>query len=65
MFCYKRDKPYHSEPSEEFLTKLVGVSDPETKRKIIRETFIHVFDREAKKHDGIGFLAQGTLYRCY
>jgi GMP synthase (glutamine-hydrolysing) len=48
--------------SEEFLTKLEGVSDPETKRKIIGETFINVFDREAKKHDGIEFLAQGTLY---
>ena len=48
--------------SEEFLTKLKGVSDPETKRKIIGETFIEVFDKEAKNHDGISFLAQGTLY---
>ena len=48
--------------SEQFLSKLVGVSDPETKRKIIGETFIEVFDKEAKKHDGIEFLAQGTLY---
>lgn len=45
-----------------FLDKLKGVSDPETKRKIIGETFIEVFDEEAKKHDGIEFLAQGTLY---
>ena len=51
-----------ADASEEFLTKLAGVSDPETKRKIIGETFIEVFDREAKKHDGIEFLAQGTLY---
>ncbi len=48
--------------SEEFLTKLKGISDPETKRKIIGETFIEIFDIEAKKHDGIKFLAQGTLY---
>ncbi|WP_428023161.1 glutamine-hydrolyzing GMP synthase [Arcobacter sp.] len=48
--------------SEEFLSKLAGVTDPERKRKIIGETFIEVFDKEAKKHDGIEFLAQGTLY---
>ena len=48
--------------SEQFLSKLEGVTDPERKRKIIGETFIEVFDQEAKKHDGIEFLAQGTLY---
>ncbi|OCL99493.1 GMP synthase (glutamine-hydrolyzing) [Aliarcobacter thereius] len=48
--------------SEKFLTKLKGVTDPETKRKIIGETFIEVFDVEAKKHEGVEFLAQGTLY---
>ena len=48
--------------SEQFLSRLKGVSDPEKKRKIIGETFIEVFDAEAKKHDGIQFLAQGTLY---
>lgn len=48
--------------SEMFLKKLEGVVDPEQKRKIIGETFIEVFDKEAKKHDGIEFLAQGTLY---
>ena len=48
--------------SEKFLSRLTGVSDPEKKRKIIGETFIEVFDEEAKKHDGIQFLAQGTLY---
>ena len=47
---------------EQFLTKLAGVTDPETKRKIIGETFIEVFDKEAKKHEGVEFLAQGTLY---
>ena len=48
--------------TEQFLSKLEGVTDPEQKRKIIGETFIEVFDQEAKKHDGIEFLAQGTLY---
>ena len=48
--------------SEEFLSKLAGVTDPERKRKIIGETFIEVFDKEAKKHQGVEFLAQGTLY---
>jgi len=48
--------------SEIFLRKLAGIIDPETKRKIIGETFIEVFDKEAKKYDNIEFLAQGTLY---
>ena len=48
--------------TNKFLDKLKGVTDPEKKRKIIGETFIEVFDEEAKKHDGIEFLAQGTLY---
>jgi GMP synthase (glutamine-hydrolysing) len=47
---------------ELFLGRLAGVSDPEEKRKIIGHTFIEVFEQEAKKHDGIKFLAQGTLY---
>ncbi len=47
---------------DNFLGKLAGVSDPETKRKIIGHTFIEEFEKEAKKHDGIKFLAQGTLY---
>lgn len=47
---------------DEFLGKLKGVSDPEKKRKIIGETFIEVFDKEAKKHKDVSFLAQGTLY---
>ncbi|MCM2971949.1 glutamine-hydrolyzing GMP synthase [Larsenimonas suaedae] len=47
---------------DEFLTKLEGVNDPEAKRKIIGNTFIDVFDREAAKIDGVEFLAQGTIY---
>lgn len=45
-----------------FLGKLKGVIDPEKKRRIIGETFIEVFEAEAKKYDGIQWLAQGTLY---
>jgi GMP synthase (glutamine-hydrolysing) len=48
--------------SEEFLTQLQGVSDPETKRKIIGKVFIDVFEREAKKIKGANYLMQGTLY---
>jgi GMP synthase (glutamine-hydrolysing) len=62
MFKARGVKLITVDASEEFLTKLAGVTDPETKRKIIGETFIEVFDKEAKKHDGIEFLAQGTLY---
>ena len=51
-----------ADASELFLSRLAGVTDPERKRKIIGETFIEVFDMEAKKHDGIKYLAQGTLY---
>ena len=51
-----------ADASESFLSKLEGVTDPEIKRKIIGHTFIEVFEQEAKKHDGIKFLAQGTLY---
>lgn len=47
---------------DNFLDKLSGVDDPEKKRKIIGHTFIEEFEAEAKKHDGIKFLAQGTLY---
>ena len=47
---------------DRFLDKLAGVSDPETKRKIIGKEFIEVFADEAKKQDGIKFLAQGTIY---
>ncbi|MGG7048760.1 MULTISPECIES: glutamine-hydrolyzing GMP synthase [unclassified Campylobacter] len=48
--------------SELFLGRLTGATDPERKRKIIGETFIEVFDAEAKKHTNVKYLAQGTLY---
>ena len=47
---------------DNFLGRLEGISDPEQKRKIIGHAFIEEFEKEAKKHDGIKFLAQGTLY---
>lgn len=47
---------------DRFLDKLAGVSDPETKRKIIGKEFIEVFNDEAKKLEGMDFLAQGTIY---
>ena len=47
---------------DRFLDKLAGVADPEQKRKIIGKEFIDVFAEEAKKLDGIRFLAQGTIY---
>jgi GMP synthase (glutamine-hydrolysing) len=45
-----------------YLDRLKGVIDPEEKRKIIGHTFIELFEEEAKKHKGIKYLAQGTLY---
>jgi len=48
--------------SEDFLSKLKGITDPEQKRKIIGNGFIHLFEREARKLSDIKFLAQGTLY---
>ncbi len=48
--------------SSRFITKLKGVEDPEKKRKIIGNEFIRVFEEEAMKIRGVGFLAQGTLY---
>ena len=47
---------------DRFLDKLAGVADPEQKRKIIGKEFIDVFAEEARKLDGIRFLAQGTIY---
>jgi len=47
---------------EQFLTALAGVGDPEDKRKIIGRTFIEVFEREASQLEGVGWLAQGTIY---
>ena len=48
--------------TDRFLDKLAGVSDPETKRKVIGNEFIDVFAEEAAKIEGIEFLAQGTIY---
>ena len=47
---------------DRFLDKLAGVDNPETKRKIIGAEFIRVFEEEARKLEGIEFLAQGTIY---
>ena len=47
---------------EQFMSKMRGVSDPETKRKIIGEEFIRVFEQEAKKIGRVDFLVQGTIY---
>ena len=63
MFSEHYDIPLvHRDASAEFLGRLEGVSDPEKKRKIIGNTFIEVFEEEAKKIGGADFLAQGTLY---
>ena len=48
--------------TDRFLDKLAGVTDPEQKRKIIGGEFIEVFAEEARKQDGIEFLAQGTIW---
>jgi len=47
---------------DRFLDKLAGVAEPEQKRKIIGAEFIRVFEEEARKLEGIDFLAQGTIY---
>ena len=47
---------------ERFYSKLAGVEDPETKRKIIGEEFIRVFEEEAKKIGAVDFFVQGTIY---
>lgn len=47
---------------DRFLDKLAGVEEPEKKRKIIGAEFIRVFEEEARKQEGIEFLAQGTIY---
>ncbi len=52
----------HVQAQDMFLKALAGVSDPETKRKTIGKLFIDVFEAEARKIGGAGFLAQGTLY---
>ena len=48
--------------TDRYLDKLAGVSDPEKKRKIIGAEFIRIFEEEARKLEGIEFLAQGTIY---
>jgi len=50
------------EATDRFLNRLQDVTDPELKRKIIGEEFIHVFEEEAQKVGKVNFLAQGTLY---
>ncbi len=63
MFDEKLDLNHiHIDASERFLKNLTGVVDPEKKRKIIGNTFIEVFEEEAKKHGDSKFLVQGTLY---
>src|SRR3954451_21199640 len=52
----------HVDASKQFLGELEGVTDPEAKRKTIGRLFIEVFEAEAKKIGGVGFLAQGALY---
>lgn len=55
-------KLIHVDAKARFLEKLAGVTDPETKRKIIGNEFIAVFEEVAKKIKNVEFLAQGTLY---
>ena len=50
------------EAKDRFLDKLAGVEEPEEKRKIIGNEFVYIFDEEARKLDGIDYLAQGTIY---
>jgi len=53
---------HYVDASKIFLDKLKGVEDPEKKRKIIGNTFIEIFEKEANKFGNIKYLAQGTLY---
>jgi GMP synthase (glutamine-hydrolysing) len=55
-------KVIRADAQERFLSRLAGVSEPEAKRKIIGNTFIDVFDEEAKKLTEVKWLAQGTIY---
>ena len=55
-------KILHIDASAEFLKHLLGVTDPETKRRIIGREFVEVFQREAAKISGARWLAQGTIY---
>jgi len=62
VFSKEKLKFIRVNAKDRFLAKLKGVSDPETKRKIIGEEFIRVFEDEAKKLGNIPYLAQGTIY---
>ena len=55
-------KVIRADAEDRFLAKLLGVDDPEVKRKIIGNTFIDVFDEEAAKIEEVKWLAQGTIY---
>ena len=55
-------KVHYVDASSMFLSRLKGIKDPEKKRKIIGETFIEIFEREAQKFENVRYLAQGTLY---
>ncbi|WP_066965456.1 glutamine-hydrolyzing GMP synthase [Microbulbifer sp. Q7] len=55
-------KVIRSDAEEEFLSRLAGVDEPEAKRKIIGNTFIEIFDKEAATLKDVHFLAQGTIY---
>ncbi len=55
-------KVHYVDASEVFMRSLKGVTDPESKRKIIGETFVRVFEKEAEKIQGAKWLLQGTLY---
>jgi GMP synthase (glutamine-hydrolysing) len=55
-------KVIRANAEQEFLSKLKGIADPEQKRKIIGNTFIEIFDREAEKLKDVNWLAQGTIY---
>lgn len=55
-------KVHYVDASSIFLSRLKGIKDPEEKRKIIGETFIEIFEREAQKFKNVKYLAQGTLY---
>jgi GMP synthase (glutamine-hydrolysing) len=55
-------KVIRANAQDKFLNGLVGVSDPEAKRKVIGNTFIEIFDEESQKIPNVKFLAQGTIY---
>ncbi|WP_285276011.1 glutamine-hydrolyzing GMP synthase [Halopseudomonas bauzanensis] len=55
-------KVIRADAQDKFLSRLLGVTDPEAKRKVIGRTFIEVFDEEATKLQDVKFLAQGTIY---